>query len=270
MKTTFSLCLSFVALTSAHAQIFRPEAVNGAVLGGIAGAVIGNNSGDLRHNAWRGAAIGAGAGLIAGEAIGNANAYARGTQVNAPRGSGYIYRDAPTVQIGVGYDRGYHGHAGYYDRRYVGHRGFGYGYGSYGPYSSYGYGPAYGYYSGYGVGYPYYDGYGYYGSGSSAANGLLLGALAGGIIGNNSGDFRHNGWRGAAWGAGAGWLLGSVIDANRRPAVYGSAPVVVQPAPTVQTQAQPAAQSQPQQITIINNYYNSSTPMTAANGLFGR
>ena len=24
----------------------------------------------------------------------------------------------------------------------------------------------------------------------------------------------RNGWRGAAWGAGAGWLLGSIIDAN--------------------------------------------------------
>ena len=131
--------------------------------------------------------------------------------------------------------------------------------------------PRYGYYSGYGYGYPYYGSYGYYGSGSAAANGLLLGALAGGIIGHNSGDFRHNGWRGAAWGAGAGWLLGSVIDANRRPGVYGSpAPVVVQQAAPVAQVAAPAVQAQPQQVTIINNYYGNATPMSGVNGMFGR
>ena len=56
---------------------------------------------------------------------------------------------------------------------------------------------------------------GYY-RGSAAADGLWLGALAGGIVGHNhGGDWRHNGGRGAAWGAGAGWLLGSLIDSNR-------------------------------------------------------
>jgi hypothetical protein len=276
MKTTLSLCLSVVALTSVHAQVFRPQAVNGAVLGGIAGAVVGNNSGDLRHNAWRGAAIGAGAGLLVGEAVGNARDSVRSTQVGRPSGGDYIHRNAPSVHVGVGYGRGYSGHYGHHGNYYGGHRGYGYGYGFYRPSYSYGYWPTYsywptyGYYPGYGDAYPYYSGYGYYGSGSAATNGLLLGALAGGIIGHNSGDFRHNGWRGAAWGAGAGWLLGSVIDANRRPAVYGSSPVVVQQAPTVQAPAQPASPNQPQQITIINNYYNSSTPMTAANGLFGR
>jgi hypothetical protein len=252
MKTSLSLCLALLAVTSARAQVFRPEAVNGALLGGIAGAVIGNNSGDLRHNAWKGAAIGAGAGLILGEAIGNANASARNPQVGGPAG-GYVYRGAPAVSIGVGYHRGDYGH--------------GFPRGGYG-YSGYGYRaavPVYGYYDGYGAGYPDY-GTGYYGSGSAAASGLWLGALAGGIIGHNRGDFRHNGWRGAAWGAGAGWLLGSLIDANR-PVVYESAPPVYQ-MPAVQ--AQPAAHAAPQQVTIINNYYNSSTPMTAANGLFGR
>lgn len=250
MKTSLSLCLALLAVTSTRAQVFRPEAVNGALLGGIAGAVIGNNSGDLRHNAWKGAAIGAGAGLILGEAIGNANASARNTQVGGPAG-GYAYRDGPAVSVGVGYGRGYYGHGGYYR-----------GYGGYGYRAAV---PVYGYYDGYGAGYPYYT-TGYYGSGSAAANGLWLGALAGGIIGHNSGDFRHNGWRGAAWGAGAGWLLGSLIDANRR-VVYEPAPPVYQ-APAVP--AQPAAQAAPQSVTIINNYYNASTPMSAANGLFGR
>jgi len=260
MKTTFSLGLALLAVTSASAQIFRPEAVNGAVLGGIAGAVIGNNSGDLRHNAWKGAAIGAGAGLILGEAIGNANAAQR-RQVAVPQG-GYIYRDAPPVQVSVGYGRGY----GSY-----GHSGYGYGDRHYRGQVNYGYRavvPAYGYYPGYGSGYPYYGASGYYGSGSAAANGLWLGALAGGIIGHNSGDFRHNGWRGAAWGAGAGWLLGSIIDANRPAVVYDQAPAVVYQAPAATSQ--PAAQPAPQQVTIINNYYNSPTPMSGANGLFGR
>jgi hypothetical protein len=34
--------------------------------------------------------------------------------------------------------------------------------------------------------------------------------------------------------------------------------------------APPAAPAQPQQVTIINNYYNAPTPMSSANGLFGR
>jgi hypothetical protein len=249
MKTTLSLCLALVVATSLRAQIFRPEAVNGAVLGGIAGAVIGNNSGDLRHNAWRGAAIGAGAGLILGEAVGNANAQA--TQVSPYRGREYVDREPPAVRVGIGYGGGY-----------AGHRGHGYGY--YSPRYSYGYLPSYGYYSAYGDAYPYYDSYGYYGGASGAANGLVLGALAGGIIGNNSGAFHHNGWRGAAWGAGLGWLLGSVADANRA-VVYNRAPVTVS-APAATTPVQSAAQP----VTIINNYYNTSTPMSSANSMFGR
>jgi hypothetical protein len=131
--------------------------------------------------------------------------------------------------------------------------------------------PAYGYYPGYGVDYPYYGGAGYYGSGSASSTGFWLGALAGGIIGHNSGDFRHNGWRGAAWGAGAGWLLGSIVDANRRYDGYTGAPVVMAPAgqTTVQGPQPAASQAAPQQVTIINNYYNTS-PMSGANSLFGR
>lgn len=257
MKITLAFGITLLALTSARAQIFRPEAVNGAVLGGIAGAVIGNNSGDLRHNAWKGAAIGAGAGLLLGEAIGNANASARNTRIDAPRDGGYVYRQSPepAVRFGVSYGQGYYGRSGH--RGYShGNRGYGFGYS---------YVPSYGYYSGYGNDYPYYGTTGYYGSSSGATNGLLLGALAGGIIGNNSGS--HNGWRGAAWGAGAGWLLGSIADANRRTVAYDTAPVVVQPAPAAPT-AQPAAPAQP--ITIINNYYNTPTPMSGANSLFGR
>ena len=243
MKTTICLSLALLAATAAPAQIFRPQPVNGSVLG-------------------------------------NPRVTARETPAHPPRGGEYVYRNRPSDRGGGDHGHAYRGHdynrgrtyghgfygpSRYYDRGYYG--GFGLGY--YPGYYGYGYVPSYGYYSGYGYGYPYYDTAGYYGYGSGATNGLLLGALAGGIIGHNSGDFRHNGWRGAAWGAGAGWLLGSIFDANRRATVYQSAPVVYQPA-TVQTQAQSAAPAQPQPVTIINNYYNSSTPMTAANGMFGR
>ncbi len=154
----------------------------------------------------------------------------------------YIYRNRPSVYVGIG--------PSYYPSYY----------------------PSYGYYPGYGADYPYYGSVGYAGSGSAASNGLLLGALAGGIIGNNSGSLHNSGWRGAAWGAGLGWLLGSVADANRRPATtYGQAPAVVTAPP--QAYAAPAQSAAPaaapQQITIINNYYNSS-PMSGANNLFGR
>ena len=155
-----------------------------------------------------------------------------------PHSGGYIYRHPSAVY--VGYSPGYY--------------------------------PAYGYYGGYGVDYPYYGSTGYYGSESAASSGFWLGALAGGIIGNNSGSLGHNVWRGAAWGAGAGWLLGSIVDANRRPVTYQQAPVgIAQPSQGGVVAAQPAAQTAaPQQVTIINNYYNSSTPMSGANSLFGR
>jgi hypothetical protein len=196
MKTLFTLGFGLLALLPARAQIFGPQASNGVLLGGIAGAVIGHNSGSLSHNGWQGAAIGAGVGALLGAAA------------DSRAGQGdYVYRNG--------------------------------GYGG-------------------------YDGYG----GSAAYDGLWLGALAGGIIGRNSGgDWRHNGWRGAAWGAGAGWLLGSIVDANYGYYGYGYPRRVVT---TVAQPAMPAAPA-PQPVTIINNnYYGNASPMAGANSLFGR
>jgi len=124
-----------------------------------------------------------------------------------------------------------------------------------------------------GGGYVYRDapvGFGGYG-GSAAADGLFLGALGGGIIGHNSGgDWRHNGWRGAAWGAGAGWLLGSIFDANYGYYGYGYPRRVMVPATQpIAIQAAPAA-SAPQSVTIVNNYYGDASSMAQANALFGR
>lgn len=177
----------------------------------------------------------------------------RSAPIDAPRGgSRGEHRPAPPSR--------WHEH-----QRHAG-RVIGFGYGHFGPGYGYAYYPgyAYGYYPGYGSDYPYY---GVYGSPSVASSGILLGALAGGIIGNNSSAFGHSGWRGAAWGAGAGLLIGSVVDAGRAREAQVRAPaptVVYAPAPT----AAPAG-SPPSQVTIINNYYGAS-PMSAANSLFGR
>lgn len=179
---------------------------------------------------------------------------------------GQDHRRGPVVPVGVGHSRPGSGHFGHFQPSYAYRVAVPYRSNSYGRYYA---APIYGYYDGYtGYDYPYYGGvsYGTYG-GSGAANGLLLGALAGGIIGHNSGEFRHNGWRGAAWGAGIGWLLGTVADANRRATTYSypAAPAVVQPAATMPAPAPAAAP-----VTIINNYYGSASPMSEANALFGR
>lgn len=185
---------------------------------------------------------------------------------------GNDHRRGPVVQVGVDH---HHAHYGHFNRS-------SYGYRVAVPYRSYGYGryyssPVYGYYDGYtGYDYPYYGGvsYGTYG-GSAASNGLLLGALAGGIIGHNSGEFRHNGWRGAAWGAGIGWLLGTIADSNRRAVTYSAPSSYYPSAATSVPVAVPAATAAPaatpaQPVTIINNYYGSASPMSGANTLFGR
>jgi len=238
MKTLHLLNFALVALVSAQAQGLRPEAVNGAAIGAVAGAVIGNNSGSLGHNAWRGAAYGAGAGLLIGSAVGESNRRASAHRPFAPS---------------------------YY------HRPFG----GYGPRASYGYWPQPVYHRPYvyrTVPARYYDDSDYYVASrpNYAGSGLFLGALAGAIIGNNSGSLGHNAWRGAAYGAGAGLLLGSIAESNarRREAAAESA------ANTATVQSAPAANVGQQATTIINNnYYNTpapATPMSAANAMFGR
>lgn len=193
----------------ASAQVFRPDAVSGAVWGGLAGAVIGNNSGDLGHNAWRGAAYGSVAGALVGHTVGTAREPRdwRGTQVPPPRRYG-----GPAWHYPAGYHRDPVFHR---ENRRVDPR----------------------------------------------LTGVLLGGLVGAIIGHNDG--RH-GWEGAAYGVGAGLILGSHWHrAERRAAErvlvsnhFDQEPVVV-----------PVAASAPTNITI-NNYYTSAP--AGANALFGR
>jgi len=60
---TFILCLGLAVSTvvPAEAQLFQPEVSRNILLGGIAGAIIGNNN---HHQALAGAAIGAAAGAL--------------------------------------------------------------------------------------------------------------------------------------------------------------------------------------------------------------
>lgn len=155
------------------------------------------------------------------------------------------------------------------DRSYYGYSSGPAYYPSYG--YNYGYAPyRHGYYS---SGY-YYGAPTYYSRPSYATSGAILGGIAGGVIGHNNG--RHTA-EGIAIGAGTGLVLGAIADHNvRSRPVYSTAPVYVSPAvrygyaPTVTyTQSEPTPA--PTQVTIINNnYYGNATPMSGANGLFGR
>jgi uncharacterized protein YcfJ len=246
MKTFLSLSLALAALVPSHAQSTRREAVNGVAIGAVAGAVIGNNSGSLGHSAWRGAAYGAGAGLLVGSAIGHANRRAEAHR--------------PTV-----YHPGYHRPSVFYSDFHRPH--YGYGYFSrpsfYRPYV-YRSEPVY-----------YYDASDTYVAArpNYAGSGLFLGALAGAIIGNNSGSLGHNAWRGAAYGAGAGLLIGSIAESRARRAESAEAAAATL-ANAAAAPAAPATSVGQQATTIINNnYYNSpapTTPMSAANSMFGR
>lgn len=229
MKTFLTLGFALLTLVPARAEIFRSRAANGALIGGLAGAIIGHNSGSLNHSALRGAAIGAGAGLVIGAAIDDARDH-RGWHGGHRRGPEvYVYRHAPVVRHGY-HHRGHHHHHHHYPLR-----------------------------SGYG-----YRHYSYYGRPDYRASGIFWGGISGAIIGNNSGLFRHDAWRGAAWGAGLGYVIGSVAERNARTrSVIENSPAIEIPSP--------APVVQPRQVTIINNYYNApATPMSAANGLFGR
>jgi hypothetical protein len=234
MKTILLVGVALVVLIPAQAQILRPAAAKGALIGGLAGAVIGNNSGSLHHNAWRGAAIGATAGLLIGSAVDDAR-YSRGgnrSYVSVSTPGFYVYRHAPLI---------YRGH-GHYPHRHIGYVHHHYGY------------------PGYRVGYRVYNAWPSY-----RASGVFFGGLSGAIIGNNSRRLHHDAWRGAAWGAGIGYVFGSIAEQNAR------ARAVIEQSPAVAIPSSPAPVVQPRQVTIINNYYNApATPMSSANGLFGR
>jgi uncharacterized protein YcfJ len=61
------LAAGSLAALPAHAQIITSEGLGGALIGAVAGGILGNNIGN--SNTWEGAAIGAGAGLILGNVV---------------------------------------------------------------------------------------------------------------------------------------------------------------------------------------------------------
>ena len=67
MKTLlFALSLAATGASTVSAQIYRPAVVNGSILGGIAGAIIGGHN----HDRWgEGAIIGAAAGALFGSTV---------------------------------------------------------------------------------------------------------------------------------------------------------------------------------------------------------
>ena len=70
MKRLILTILAAGALTSAPAQLFSPQALNGAFLGSMIGGIAGGNH--CHGFSGNGAAIGAGVGLLAGAAVGEA------------------------------------------------------------------------------------------------------------------------------------------------------------------------------------------------------
>jgi hypothetical protein len=61
-----ALSLAAVGVSTATAQVYQPNVVNGSLLGGIAGAIIGGHN----HDRWgEGAIIGAAAGALIGSAV---------------------------------------------------------------------------------------------------------------------------------------------------------------------------------------------------------
>ncbi len=102
-----------------------------------------------------------------------------------------------------------------------------------------------------------------------AASGLLLGALAGAVIGNNSGDLGNSAWRGAALGGVAGLAAGATVEnrareRERREAAAAVDEPRVEPAVREENQV-PAARDAPRPATN-----EKSSRMAEANRLFGR
>jgi uncharacterized protein YcfJ len=95
MKKIAWILLGVVSLLPASAQWLRPEAVNGALWGGLIGGVVGGN----RHHGFsgNGAAIGAGVGLIAGTLTSESR---RNYYYDSPS---YGYTTYPSVSFGYGY-----------------------------------------------------------------------------------------------------------------------------------------------------------------------
>lgn len=221
--------LALASAVSLPAQFFRPETVSGAIIGGVAGAVIGHN--DDRHG-WEGAAYGAAAGALIGTWVGESRDR-HGVRVPRPvyrvdryghssRHRSYDhFAESHPFRRTSHWARYHHPVASPYSRYQVWHR------------------PDY------------------------VRSGVVIGGILGGVIGHNR---DRRGWEGAAYGVGAGYLLGTIAErrAAAREEMWRRDQERVTAAVSV---------SSPAPTTVIHNHYygNSETrPMTTANSLFGR
>ena len=244
-------------------SVRRNLTTNGAVLGGLAGAIIGNNSG--HGNGAQGALIGAAAGAILGSAAADAQG-APPYRGGDPVVGGAVFGGITGAIIGNNSGHGNGGKGALIGaaagailgstphHQPVARPYYGYGYGR----SHYGR-PYIGSYGAYGT-YPTYQSYPTYGrsydSGDSTTAGMLLGGIAGAIIGNNSGH--GNGARGALIGAGIGALIGAASEPA--PRSYDESPRYYAAPRTSYVQQMQTMQPSPQQVTIINNYYGNVSP----------
>lgn len=114
MKTTITLSLLLVASLVPVTTQASDRALKGALIGGVAGAIIGS-SGD-RNDVVTGAVFGATAGALIGA-----------SSDNHGRRGGYYGGPRVSVSYGVGYGYGPHYSHGYYGRPYR-HYGYGWGY----------------------------------------------------------------------------------------------------------------------------------------------
>jgi uncharacterized protein YcfJ len=220
--------MASVTLLSAQAQLFSPEALNGAMFGSLMGGLIGGSGNNgCGYNYYgcgngfsgQGAAIGAGVGLLAGALVGQAR------RDEYYSGETYAYSPAPTVSLGYGYVS---------------------------PVSS-----AYVYYS------PNaYTAPGYYYRPTRpnyAVSGTLLGAASGALIGQGA-DCKPG--QGAAIGAAAGLVLGSIAEfsAKKQEQKIVAAQTTAQPVVTTVTQdPRPQTQDASAQITsqpVANSTYH--------------
>ncbi len=201
--------MASASLLSAPAQLFSPEALNGAMFGSLMGGLIGgsgNNSCGYNYYgcgngfSGQGAAIGAGVGLLAGALVGQA----RQNEYYAEQP--YVYTPATTVNLGYGY---------------ADSSGSVYVYYAPNAYTAPGY-----YYR------PTRPNY--------VVSGTLLGAASGALIGAGN----EQAGKGAAIGAAAGLVLGGVAElASKKQA---KEVVAAQMTPQSQVQVQPTPQAQPQ------------------------
>jgi len=102
---------------------------------------------------------------------------------------------------------------------------------------------------------------------SRAGAGLFWGGLLGAILGHNSGSLGHNAWRGAAYGAGVGYLLGAIGDSEARE--HDGVRAVPQPRiPDESVAGEPAPA--PTAPPSVRTRPPATNAMSAANALFGR